>query len=117
MRNNHAIRAAVERVEDLRIVAGGRANQHRLASCARRENAQIKAGAIKRRVLGIEHQHVECAQRQHFGHMWMRRLDPGSGQQLPRPQALAQAHHRFPVASAAGMSAAWVLDFAPTSQP
>ena len=83
------------------MTARGGADQHGLAARARGEDAQIERCAIERRVLGVENQDIELAERQHFGDVGVRRLDPGAGQQLARHQALAEGHHRFRLARAA----------------
>ena len=83
------------------MAARGGADQDGLAPGAGGEDAQIERGAIERRVLGIENQDIQLAQREHFGDVGVRRLDPGAGQHLARLQALAEGHHRFRLASAA----------------
>jgi hypothetical protein len=76
MGKDHPVRAAIQRVQNMRVACRLRADQHRLPARVRGQYAKVKRSAIKRRMFGVEHEAIKAAKAEHLNHMRVRGFDP-----------------------------------------
>ena len=94
MGNEHAVCAAIERIQDMIGGAGWRADKDGEAACPRRHHTGINIAPVKGRVFSINAQAIKAARRQHLHDMGMRGFEEGAEQRLAVRDTGFEGHPR-----------------------